>query len=91
MTGRTTVEAKKYIQDPLPIFGEPILVGDTVRLAKFIEDDTNGDDLTDIAAAKYIGSVGKVVDFMPDWIHPFIVEFSDATQWAYGLDELERL
>lgn len=84
------MEAKKYIQDPLPIFGEPVLVGDTVRLAWFNEDG-EADDWMNIAAAQYLGKVGKVVDFMPDWIHPFVVEFSDGSQWAYGLDELERL
>jgi hypothetical protein len=82
----------EYIQEELPLFGEPILVGDTVRLMKYIEDDDEDlDEFTDIAAARYIGSVGKVVDFMPDWMHPFVVEFSDATQWAYSLAELERL
>jgi hypothetical protein len=81
----------EYIQEELPLFGEPILVGDTVRLVKYIEDGEDLDEFTDIAAARYIGSVGKVVDFMPDWIHPFVVEFSDATQWAYSDKELERL
>jgi hypothetical protein len=42
------------------------------------------DEFTDIAAARYVGSVGKVVASCPTGCHPFVVEFSDATQyWAY--------
>lgn len=80
--------AKKWIQGLLPVFNEPILPGDFVKV-KALKPKFDA-DATDIGADEYVGKRGTVTDFSPEGLYPYEVTFSDDAVFWYGLDELER-
>lgn len=81
----------EYVQDELPIFEEPILPGDHVRVTSVAYADDLGEDETDIAAGTYVDQVGEVVALEPNHLYPYAVKFSDGSEFMYHQTELERL
>lgn len=94
MTSAVTVTKKesktmsgKWIQDPLPIFGEPILAGDRVKIAQFIPGPGDKDEAD---ASYYLGEYGTVVDISQMSSFPFGVEFEDGETYYYSANELVK-
>jgi hypothetical protein len=81
----------EYVQDELPLFEEPLLPGDRVKLTEFIPG-TELDDMG-IAASGYVGQVGEVVALEPGTDYPIVVQFGgdNGPEFCYKFEELERL
>lgn len=79
---------KQWIQGMLPVFNEPILPGDFVKVTTL--KPKFDPDATDIGADKYVGKRGTVTDYFPEGPYPYEVTFSDDAVFCYGADELER-
>lgn len=83
--------SEKWIQDMLPEFSEPILPGNSVRVAQMYDDQFGHEDTTEWAAGHYVGQVGQVVGLEPKHRYPFRVRFTDGSEFMYHYDELELL
>jgi hypothetical protein len=85
------VGVKQWIQGMLPVFEEPILPGDFVKVARFIP--TSELDAAHTDAQSHVGEIGQVVALDPvEGSHetPYLVSFNNGDEYYYRPNELER-
>lgn len=84
---------KKWIQGMLPVFGEPILPGDFVKVRQLTMNMGDGFEADEIGNT-YLGARGQVIQIDPlnDADEAlYLVRFGDHGEFYFNGDELQRL